>query len=228
MTEKIWLLDSNPLKIKHNNNWLKKVKTQRTFHDINEQYLMMGLYEMQKNIALFEREDTYTLGENIQEFEQLEEIVYNSLDKFEQRCKRYGKQGTRGKTNRELYHELANKIQQLKEQMKKSIYNPRLDKGYISIINLVTRSSSNGVKLKKYSQADIMLATTAIIRANNEKETYILTPDRDISRIIRGALLRIDENNLNGFKMPTEIENRINIFNTYNDKLTKDEILYFS
>ena len=183
---------------------------------------------MQKNMALFEREDTYTLGENIQEFEQLEEIVSNSLDKFEQRYRRYGKQGTRGKTNRELYQDLANKIQQLKEQMKKSIYNPRLNKGYISAINLVTRSSGNGVKLRKYSQADIMLATTAIIRANNEKETYILTPDRDISKIIRDAILKIDENNLNGFKTPTEIENRINIFNTYNDKLTKDEILYFS
>ena len=180
---------------------------------------------MQKNIALFEREDTYTLGLNIVEFEQLEEIILGSQGKFERRFNQYGNQGRRGKENRELYSEITNKIQHLKNLMKNSIYNPYLDKGHMHMKNLVNKSCREEIRLNKYSNADIMLATTALTRANNDKKTHVLTPDTDIANIIYASLINIDTANLNGFQHPYKLNDNIHIFNTYNDRMRLDTIL---
>lgn len=225
MTDKIWLLDSNPLKVKNNNDWLKIVKRKKTFHDIKTSDLEIGLYEMQKNIALFERQDTYTLGVNIQEFEQLEEIILNAQSKFEQRYIWKGKQGKRGKDNKYLFSELTNKLKNLKELMKESLYNPRLDKGYMHIRNLVNDACFKEIKLKKYSEVDIMLATTTLTRANNGFETYILTPDNDIAKILYASITKMNGTSSNGFKKPEELDEKIRVYNTYNDRMRKDTIL---
>lgn len=237
--DKIYLLDTNPMKVKHHNDWLKDVKKQKNIYVVRKEFLMAGLLESRKNIALLKEENSFTVSsvdlglegelpefeEAFPEFEEFYKIALNTYNRFVMPFRIHNMSlNSNGKTNERIFSKILENLVRLKGHIQDSAYNFDVHPSFNFMYCLVDKGIVRKYNKGKYSEVDRRLISTAFARANEGLVTTVLSSDSGLSKIAEDSFLNLKNKQINGIKDPYYLEDKINFFNTYNGCIKLQEV----